>query len=48
VLNSFHKGVSYGYRLIKGPRTIQQFDARQYPGIDALERLFKETDQENQ
>lgn len=40
VLNSFHKGVSYGYRWVKEGREAVAMDMRQYPDVARIESVF--------
>lgn len=40
VLNSFHKGVSYGYCFLGKERQIISMDIRQYPTIAQIETVF--------
>jgi len=42
VLNAFHKGISYGYRLIKNGQVLLSMDVRQYPNINSIETVFNE------
>lgn len=40
VLNSFHKGVSYGYCFFRKGQQIISMDIRQYPTIAQIETVF--------
>ena len=40
VINSFYKGVSYGYRFVKQGQVVLRMDIRQYPGAEDLEAVF--------
>ena len=40
VLNSFHKGVSHGYRFMKDNQPVVAMDIRQYKNVSEIESVF--------
>ena len=40
VINSFYKGVSYGYRFMKQGQVVLRMDIRQYPEVGDIETVF--------